>query len=131
MELNKWIDFSVNYEIPKEVEFINCDTRDFGCYFSTEKNSKANEIIKYAPDFCLVSAEFLLFVLNDIYIKSGGKGEWRHLETKDKHWVKYISFTRFNDTHFIMTTRDGEKYLSPNKLKDIINWENDYAYVDD
>ena len=45
MKLNEWIPLSGVSTIPEEVQFINCDTRDFHVLLSTEPNSNTELIL--------------------------------------------------------------------------------------
>ena len=45
MKLNEWIPLSEVSYIPQNVQFINCDTRDFHIFLSSEPNSNTEQIL--------------------------------------------------------------------------------------
>lgn len=136
MKLNEWINIPTEIdeatgllkeEIPDEVTFINVDTRDFHCFLSTEPLKTS--VYNHAPEKYHVFVDFLLEIMNDLKEKTGGDGEWRHIELKNGDWLKYIWFIRISKTHFVMCTQNGKTYIDPLELMDSINWDNPYIYT--
>jgi hypothetical protein len=131
MKLNEWIPLSEVSTIPEEVQFINCDTRDFHVFLSTEPNSNTESILTNIDEdskYCIrnYSVFALLRYLQDI---TGGEGEWRHIQLKDHRWLKYIWFTRYDDFHFVVSTREGE-LLEPDKIEEMIDFSNPYLMTE-
>ena len=131
MKLNEWIPLSEVSTIPEEVQFINCDTRDFHVFLSTEPNSITERIlidVNEASKYCIrnYSVFALLRYLQDI---TGGEGEWRHIQLKDHRWLKYIWFTRYDDFHFVVSTREGGM-LEPDKIEELIDFSNPYLMTE-
>lgn len=131
MKLNEWISLSEVSTIPENVQFINCDTRDFHVFLSTEPNSNTEYIladITKDSKYCITEYSILALLkhLRDI---TGGEGEWRHLELKNKKWLKYIWFIRYDDFHFVVSTREGEM-LEPNKIEEMIDFSNPYLITE-
>lgn len=130
MKLNEWIPLSEVSIIPENVQFINCDTRDFHVFLSTKPSSLQEIIadITKNSDYCIkeYSIRALLKHLQDI---TGGEGEWRHIQLKDDRWLKYIWFIRYDDLHFVVSTREGE-LLEPDKIEEIIDFSNPYLITE-
>lgn len=131
MKLNEWVPLSEVSTIPENVQFINCDTRDFHVFLSTEPNSNTEHILADVNEdskYCIrnYSVFALLRHLKDI---TGGEGEWRHIQLKDHRWLKYIWFTRYDDFHFVVSTREGE-LLEPDKIEEMIDFSNPYLITE-
>lgn len=131
MKLNEWIPLSEVSTIPEEVQFINCDTRDFHVFLSTEPSSIQEQILVDVNEdskYCIrnYSVFALLRYLQDI---TGGEGEWRHIQLKDHRWLKYIWFTRYDDFHFVVSTREGGM-LEPDKIEEMIDFSNPYLITE-
>ena len=131
MKLNEWIPLSKVSTIPEEVQFINCDTRDFHVFLSTEPSSIQEQILVDVNEdskYCIrnYSVFALLRYLQDI---TGGEGEWRHIQLKDHRWLKYIWFTRYDDFHFVVSTREGGM-LEPDKIEEMIDFSNPYLITE-
>lgn len=129
MKLNEWIPLIPT--IPEDVQFINCDTRDFHVFLSTEPNSNSEHIltdITKDSKYCIKEYSILALLkhLKDI---TGGEGDWRHIQLKDHRWLKYIWFTRYDDLHFVVSTREGE-LLEPNKIEEMIDFSNPYLITE-
>jgi hypothetical protein len=130
MKLNEWIPLSEVSYIPQNVKFINCDTRDFHVFLSTEPNS-IQEIfadITKDSDYCIKEYSILAF-LKHLHKITGGEGEWRHIQLKDYRWLKYIWFTKYDDLHFVVSTREG-KMLEPDKIEEMIDFSNPYVITE-
>lgn len=131
MKLNEWIPLSEVSYIPQNIKFINCDTRDFHVFLSTEPNSNAEYILADVTKnskYCIKEYSILALLkhLQDI---TGGEGEWRHIELKNKKWLKYIWFIRYDDLHFVVSTREGE-LLDPDKIEEMIDFSNPYLMTE-
>lgn len=126
MKKNEWL--SLNVEIPDEtVKFINCDTRDFH-WIWCEETPDNNIDFSFVPEECLVDQKSIYFILNSIEIRTGGKGNWRHLEMVDGSWLKYIWFIRFDETRFAMVSGDPNDHCwLPRNFDKRINWSNPYV----
>lgn len=134
MKLNEWIPLSEVSTIPEEVQFINCDTRDFHVFLSTEiPNEYTKEIAVNADDKYLVSIEDMIEWISDLKKKTGGDGDWRHIELKNGHggdrWLKYVWFVRVTWTHFVMMTRTCD-LLEMDKILEEIDWSNPYLITE-
>lgn len=130
MKINEWIPLSEVSIIPEKVQFINCDTRDFHVFLSTEPSS-IKEIftdITKNSDYC-IKEYFIFDFLKKLQKITGGEGEWRHIELKNKKWLKYIWFTRCDDFHFVVSTREGE-LLEPDKIEEMIDFSNPYVMTE-
>lgn len=134
MRLNEWVKIPteidevtglIKEDIPNEVTFINVDTRDFHCFLSTKPLQTS--VYKCAPEKYHVFIDMVFELMNDLKERTGGDGEWRHIELKRGGWLKYIWFIRISKTHFVMCTRDGKTYIDPLELIDSINWDNPYV----
>ena len=130
MELNTWMPLSNADNIPSEVKFINCDTRDFNVFLST-KPSSLQEIladITKNSDYCIKEYSILALLkhLQDI---AGGEGDWRYIQLKNQKWLKYIWFIRYDDLHFVTVTREGA-LLEPNKIEEMIDFSNPYLMTE-
>lgn len=139
MELNTWTPFVPASIIPDEVKFVNVDTRDFHWllytgHLSTPTLKPVYEKFMQLSDDdkrrYVTTAESMTFLIQYIYDKTGGAGEWRHLCYKNSgRWLKYIWFIRVSDTEFAVYDRD-RNFIDPNSLKDILNFDDEYAHVD-
>ena len=131
MKLNEWIPLSEVSTISEEVQFINCDTRDFHVFLSTEPNSNTEHIladITKDSKYCIKEYS-ILALLKHLQEITGGEGEWRHIQLKDYRWLKYIWFTRYDDLHFVVATREGE-LLDPDKIEEMIDFSNPYVITE-
>lgn len=131
MKLNEWIPLSEVSTIPEEVQFINCDTRDFHIFLSTEPNSNTEHIladITKDSKYC-IKEYFIRALLKDLCKITGGEGEWRHIQLKDHRWLKYIWFTRYDDLRFVVSTREGGM-LEPDKIEEMIDFSNPYLMAE-
>lgn len=131
MKLNEWIPLSEVSYIPQNVKFINCDTRDFHVFLSTEPNNNAEHIfadITKDSKYCIKEYS-IRALLKNLYKITGGEGEWRHVQLKDHRWLKYIWFTRYDDLHFVVTTREGGM-LEPDKIEEMIDFSNPYVMTE-
>ena len=109
---DRWVKFDPSMEITDEVSFINVDTRGFHWLLGTEiPYTYLKEIAINAADKYLISKKDMIKWINDLKEKTGGDGDWRHIELKDGHggdrWLKYVWFVRVTWTHFVMMTRTG------------------------
>lgn len=89
MKLNEWIPLSKVSTIPEEVQFINCDTRDFHVFLSTEPSSIQEQIIAKVNKNIVSLAHVFGYGGS---IPSAGTnfsdkwnrfGTWQHLEIND------------------------------------------------
>ena len=130
MKLNEWIPLRKMTAIPKEVQFINCDTRDFHVFLSTEPSSIQEILadITKNSDYCIKEYS-ILALLKHLQEITGGEGDWRHIELKNKKWLKYIWFIRHDDLHFVVATREGE-LLDPDKIEEMIDFSNPYLITE-
>ena len=131
MKLNEWIPLSEVSTIPEEVQFINCDTRDFHVFLSTKPNSNTEHIltdINKDSKYCIKEYSILALIKHLKNI-TGGEGDWRHIQLKDHRWLKYIWFTRYDDFHFVVSTREG-KLLDPDKIEEMIDFSNPYLMTE-
>lgn len=131
MKLNEWIPLSEVSTIPEEIQFINCDTRDFHVFLSTEPNSNTAHILADTTKdskYC-IKEYFIRALLKSLYKITGGEGDWRHIQLKDHRWLKYIWFTRYDDLHFVVSTREGE-LLEPDKIEEMIDFSNPYLMTE-
>lgn len=130
MKLNEWIPLSEVSHIPQNVKFINCDTRDFHVFLSTEPNSIQEIFVDITKDsdYC-IKADSIFKLLEKFQKITGGEGEWRHIQLKDHRWLKYIWFTRYDDFHFVVSTREGE-LLEPDKIEEMIDFSNPYLITE-
>lgn len=131
MKLNDWIPLSEVSYISQNVQFINCDTRDFHVFLSTEPNSNTEHIladITKDSKYCIKEYS-IRALLKDLYKITGGEGDWRHIQLKDHRWLKYIWFTRYDDLHFVVSTREGE-LLDPDKIEEMIDFSNPYLITE-
>ena len=132
--LNTWTSFDPSMEITDEVSFINVDTRDFHWLLGTEiPYEYLKEIAINADDKYLISKKDMIKWINDLKEKTGGDGDWRHIELKDGHggdcWLKYVWFVRATQTHFVMMTRTGN-LLEMDKILEEIDWSNPYIMTE-
>lgn len=132
--IDRWVKFDPSMEITDEVSFINVDTRDFHWLLGTEiPNEYTKEIAVSADNKYLISKEDMIKWINDLKEKTGGDGDWRHIELKDGHggdrWLKYVWFVRVTWTHFVMMTRTGN-LLEMDKIFEEIDWSNPYIMID-
>lgn len=132
--IDKWIKFDPSMEITDEVSFINVDTRDFNWFLSKETpNNYTYEIAINADDKYLVSKDDMIEWIGDLKKKTGGDGDWRHIELKNGHggdrWLKYVWFVRVSDTHFVMMTRT-RNLLEMDKILGEIDWSNPYIMTE-
>lgn len=132
--IDKWIKFDPSMEITEEVSFINVDTRDFNWFLSKETpNNYTYEIATNADDKYLVSKDDMIEWIGDLKKKTGGDGDWRHIELKNDHggdrWLKYVWFVRVSDTHFVMMTRT-RNLLEMGKILEEIDWSNPYIMTE-
>lgn len=131
MKLNEWIPLSEVSYIPQNVQFINCDTRDFHVFLSTEPNSNTEHIladITKDSKHCIKEYS-ILALLKHLQEITGGEGDWRHVQLKNHKWLKYIWFTKYDDFHFVVSTREGE-LLEPNKIEEMIDFSNPYVMTE-
>jgi hypothetical protein len=130
MKLNEWIPLSEVSTIPEEVQFINCDTRDFHVLLSTEPCGRQEIFadITKDSDYCIKEYS-ILALLKQLQKITGGEGDWRHIELKNKKWLKYIWFIRHDDLHFVVATREGE-LLDPDKIEEMIDFSNPYLITE-
>ena len=132
--IDRWIKFDPSMEITDEVSFINVDTRDFHWLLGTEiPYTYLKEIAINADDKYLISKKDMIKWINDLKEKTGGDGDWRHIELKDGHggdcWLKYVWFVRVTWTHFVMMTRTGN-LLEMDKILEEIDWSNPYTMTE-
>lgn len=132
--IDKWLKFDPSMEITDEVSFINVDTRDFHCFLSTETPNKyTEEIAVNADDKYLISKEDMIGWIGDLKEKTGGDGDWRHIELKDgrggDRWLKYVWFVRVSATHFVMMTQTYN-LLEMDKILENIDWSNPYVMTE-
>lgn len=132
--IGEWMNLDPSTVIPEEVGFINVDTRDFHCYFDVEfPNEYIGEIATKVEDKYRISKEKIIDWVLDLKKKTGGDGDWRHIELKNEHggdrWLKYIWFVRVTQTHFVMMTRTGD-LLEMDKILDEIDWSNPYIMTE-
>lgn len=132
--LNTWTSFDPSTEITDEVSFIGVDTRDFHWLLGTEMpNEYTKETAMNADDKYLVSKEDMIEWIKGLKEKTGGDGDWRHIELKDGHggdrWLKYVWFIRVTWTHFVMMTRTCN-LLEMDKILDEIDWSNPYIMTE-
>lgn len=132
--IDRWIKFDPSMEITNEVSFINVDTRDFHWFLGKDMpNEYTEEIAINADDKYLVSKEKMIDWINDLKMKTGGDGDWRHIELKDGHggdrWLKYVWFVRVSNTHFAVMTR-GCSLLEIDKILEEIDWSNPYIMTE-
>lgn len=130
---NTWQPLSEEITISRKIKFINCDTRDFHIILSTKYpttyedfRQKLNETdyTKY-----LVHKDTIISFLSDLKQKTGGDGDWRHLELQSMYWLKYIWFVRYDKENFILTTREG-KFFSPEQIISEIDWTDPYIMTE-
>lgn len=140
MELNNWTDFVIGTTIPAEVNFINLDTRDFQWFLSTFDLDEMDEVQNAYNYFMMQSDDFkrrhsttmesLSFLVQFLYERTGGEGDWRHLcYKKSGGWLKYIWFIRVNENEFAVYDRD-RTFIDPTTLKDILDFDSEYAQAD-
>ena len=132
--IDRWVKFDPSMEITDEVSFINVDTRDFHWLLGTEiPYEYLKEIAINADDKYLISKKDMIKWINDLKEKTGGDGDWRHIELKDGHggdcWLKYVWFVRVTWTHFVMMTRTGN-LLEMDKILEEIDWSNPYTMTE-
>lgn len=132
--IGQWMHLDSSTEISEEVGFINVDTRDFHCYFDVKvPNEYIRDVATKAEDKYLISEEKIIDWILDLKKKTGGDGDWRHIELKNEHegdqWLKYIWFVRVSDTHFVMMTRDCN-LLEIDKILEEIDWSNPYIMTE-
>ena len=132
--IGQWMHLDSSTKISEEVGFINVDTRDFHCYFDAKvPNEYIRDIATKAEDKYLISEEKIIDWILDLKQKTGGNGDWRHIELKNDHggdrWLKYIWFVRVSDIHFVMMTRAGA-LLEMDKILDEIDWSNPYIMAE-
>ena len=132
--LNTWTSFDPSMEITDEVSFISVDTRDFHWLLEKETpNEYTKKIAVNADDKYLVSMEDMIEWISDLKKKTGGDGDWRHIELKNGHggdrWLKYVWFVRVTWTHFVMMTRTCD-LLEMDKILDEIDWSNPYIMTE-
>lgn len=132
--LSTWTSFDPSMEITDEVSFISVDTRDFHWLLEKETpNGYTKEIAVNADDKYLVSMEDMIEWISDLKKKTGGDGDWRHIELKNGHggdrWLKYVWFVRVSWTHFVMMTRTCD-LLEMDKILEEIDWSNPYIMTE-
>lgn len=138
MILNNWTPFEPGFIVFDEVNFISVDTRDFHVLCVTDEiyNLTSGPMCAYenfmhrSNEFKRLhstSAESLPFLIQFLFDKTGGEGDWRHLTYKKSgRWLKYIWFIRINETEFAVC--DSERnFIDPTKLKDILDFDNEYS----
>lgn len=114
--VDNWIYIDDINGIPKDTTAIHCDTRDFHCLLSEEKQNleglKVENLIKYksAKKSMLIAREEILPWLKNIETMSGGRGSWRHLffnNVKCDGWLKYIRIYHYQDDKYIVCNEDS------------------------
>lgn len=131
MKLNEWIPLSEVSYIPENVNFINCDTRDFHVILSTTPRNLIEHVTANVikdSKYC-IKEYFIKGLLKSLYEITGGEGEWRHIQLKDDRWLKYIWFTRYDNLHFVVSTGNGEM-LEPDKIEEMIDFSNPYLITE-
>lgn len=131
--IGEWMNLDLSTQISEEVGFINVDTRDFHCYFDVKvPNEYIRDVATKAEDKYLISEKKIIDWILDLKQKTGGDGDWRHIELKTGHgdrWLKYIWFVRVTWTHFVMMTHTGD-LLEMDKILDEIDWSNPYLMAE-
>ena len=130
MELNIWMPLSNADNIPSEVKFINCDTRDFNISMWADHNIDISHMSKL-PHYsdAIINKNQIIPFLNDLMNRTGGIGDWRHIELKNKEWLKYIWFVRIDDDNFLAMTRNCT-LISITHILDKIDWTNPYIMTE-
>lgn len=132
--IGEWMNLDLSTQISEEVGFINVDTRDFHYYFDVKvPNEYIRDVATKAEDKYLISEKKIIDWILDLKQKTGGDGDWRHIELKTGHggdrWLKYIWFVRVTWTHFVMMTHTGD-LLEMDKILDEIDWSNPYLMAE-
>lgn len=130
VELNKWIPMEPDTVIPKEVQFISVDTRDFHWFMSEElpstlKNGKHTIPLHWPVAWSKTSPEKLFFLINELRIRCKDS-KWNFLQSKNgSYWnMKYIWFKREDDGQFSVWTRNWETLLNTtNGLAALVDWK--------
>ena len=131
MELNKWVPMEADAVIPKEVQFISVDTRDFHWFMSKElpgtmKDGKCTIPLHWPVAWSKTSPEKLFFLINELRIRCKDN-KWNFLQTKSGHafWdLKYIWFKREEDGQFSVWTRNwGTTLNTTHGLAALVDWK--------
>lgn len=130
MELNKWVPMEADAVIPKEVQFISVDTRDFHWFMSEElpqsmKNGKHTIPLHWPVAWSKTSSEKLFFLINELRIRCKDN-KWNFLQTKNGgYWnMKYIWFKREDDGQFSVWTRNwGTTLNTTHGLAALVDWK--------
>lgn len=130
MELNTWMPLCKANNIPDEVKFINCDTRDFNISMWSDHNIDISQMSK-SPQYldAIINKDQIIPFLNDLMNRTGGIGDWRHIELKSKEWLKYIWFVRIDDNNFLVMTRN-RTLIDITHVFDKIDWSNPYIMTE-
>lgn len=148
---DKWISIDELTEIPREVNEIHCDTRDFHCLLSTENLMESKEkedkplkkiFKKYLEDEShpevFITSSGIIDILKKLKEWSGGNQDWRMLSFKKDSslsdftglWFKYIRFYRIKEDKFIISDRSGTAPFDWKKLFKEENIERRYLGVE-
>ena len=130
MELNTWQPLCNVSSIPNEVKFINCDTRDFNISMWTDHSIDISQFYKLKQySDAVINKDQIISFLNDLMDRTGGIGDWRHIELKSKEWLKYIWFIRIDNDNFLVMTRNCTLINMTNILNKI-DWSNPYIMAE-
>lgn len=128
-KMNEW-KYIDEYESLPNTDFIHCDTRDFHIICVNNKGYKRETRLELKRintqsmfSDCLFTKDEILKILKDLENRSGGKGNWRHIQIDDIHWLKYIRFIKWNDDKYLAYANDDCKILSHELLESSINEE--------
>lgn len=130
MELNTWQPLCNASLIPNEVKFINCDTRDFNISMWTDHSidiSQFHKLKRYSD--AIINKDQIIPFLNDLMDRTGGIGDWRHIQLKSNEWLKYIWFIRIDNDNFLVMTRNCTLINMTNILNKI-DWSNPYIMAE-
>lgn len=119
--MNDWIPFQqVNFD---EIAVCHIDTRDFHCNTLTEHSDKIPSIhkLKNYPERFFFTKEEVIETVNDLFVRSGGKGQWRMLALIGNRdtisWeMKYLRIYK-TEYGFIICNRDSSKAFKKDELK--------------
>lgn len=131
MKIDKWLPLD-NFETEDLNDFLvfNVNTRDFQCYLRKGNGEELDRDEIFCKNFQTIKEEEILPFIKELFLKSGGKGEWRMLSFKNiegisNKWIKYIRFYNINKTIYvgcnncdffpykqIKNTKINEDYLS-------------------
>lgn len=121
--LNEWIPMEPDVVIPKKVQFISVDTRDFHWFMSEEMPGK--KAPNYPICWSTTDPEHIYFLINELQVRCKDR-KWNFLETKGGgYWdLKYIWFKREDDGRFSVWTRNwGETLDTSRGLAAIVDWK--------